>query len=327
MVFGGGGARPAAMACPTVRTLTLNPSIDMSGDVATVEPVVKLRMTNEQFDAGGGGINVARVLNRLGTPVEAVYLAGGANGHTLSHVLERMGLPHEAVPIAGDSRLSMTVHERATGREYRFVPQGPEVSDSEVEAALAAATDCISPWFVASGSLPRGVAAEVYARIRARLPDSVRFVIDTSGKALAPALAGGGLHLVKASGEEFAEATGTTFAGQAEVAAAARKLVRDGKAAIVAVSFADAGAILADEGGSWSIGAADVVARSTVGAGDSFLAGMVHALAAGMDSAEALRWATAAGAATVGRPGTGLCTADEVMAMLTRVPQPSPFCE
>ncbi|MEO6432404.1 MAG: hexose kinase [Sphingomicrobium sp.] len=313
------------MACPTVRTLTLNPSIDMSGDVAAIAPVVKLRMTGEEVDAGGGGINVARVLHRLETSVEAVYLAGGANGHTLSHVLERMGLPHEAVAIAGDSRLSLTVHEGSTGQEYRFVPQGPEVSDAEVERALAAATDCISPWFVASGSLPRGVSADIYARIRARLPADVRFVIDTSGAALGPALAAGGLYLVKASGEEFAEATGRSYADQAEVAVAARALVAAGKTAIVAVSFAEAGAILVDATGAWSIPAADVVARSTVGAGDSFLAGMVHALAADMGSIEALRWATAAGAATVGRVGTGLCTAAEVMAMLTLVPQPAPM--
>lgn len=327
MVFGGGGARPATMACPTVRTLTLNPSIDMSGDVAAVEPAVKLRMTNERFDAGGGGINVARVLHRLGTEVEAVYLAGGANGHTLGHVLERMGLPHEAVAIAGDSRLSMTVHETATGREYRFVPQGPEVRDAEIEAALAAATDCISPWFVASGSLPRGVAADIYARIRARLPAEVNFAIDTSGAALAPALAAGGLHLVKASGDEFAEAVGTAFARPVDCAAAARRLVGEGAATIVAVSFADSGAIVADERGAWSIPAADIVARSTVGAGDSFLAGMIHALAAGMDAVEALRWGTAAGAATVSRPGTGLCTAGEVKAMLAKVPRPTPIGE
>ena len=278
------------MACPTVRTLTLNPSIDLSGDVAAVEPVVKLRMTSERYDAGGGGINVARILHRLGTPVEAVYLAGGANGHTLAHVLERMGLPSHAVPIAGDSRLSLTVHETGHDREFRFVPQGPEVSDAEVEAAIAAATDCASPWFVASGSLPRGVMADIYARIRQRLSDDVHFVLDTSGKALAPALEAGGIHLVKASGEEFAEAMGRSFASQAEVAAAARELVASDKAKIVSVSFADKGAILVDGDGAWSIPAAEVEVRSTVGAGDSFLAGLVHALAVGKSSAEALRW-------------------------------------
>ena len=310
------------MACPTVRTLTLNPSIDLSGEVDTVEPVKKLRMTNEELDAGGGGINVARILHRLGTSVEAVYLAGGANGHTLTHILERMGLPHEAVAIAGDSRLSLTVHERSQDREFRFVPQGPEVSAGEVEAALAAATDCISPWFVASGSLPRGVAADVYARIRARLPGDIRFVLDTSGKALAPALAAGGIFLIKASGEEFAEAAGTAATDHRAAAREARRLIATGKADMIAVSFADAGAILADASGTWSIAAADIEARSTVGAGDSFLAGLVHALVEGQGSAEALRWATAAGAATVASSGAGLASAPEIRAMLARVPQP-----
>ena len=234
-----------AMDCPTVRTLTLNPSIDASSDTAKVEPVVKLRMTNEKLDAGGGGINVARVLKRLGVEVEAVYLAGGANGHVLDHLLERMGLPHESVKIAGDSRMSMTVHETGTGNEYRFVPEGPEVSAAEVEAVIAAATDCASPWFVASGSIPRGVGKDIYAGLGERLGPNVRLVLDTSGAALASALEAGGLYLVKASGDEFASATGKQYDGHRAAAAGARALVDSGKAELVAVSFGSGGAVLA----------------------------------------------------------------------------------
>jgi len=310
------------MDCPTVRTLTLNPSIDLSSDVVKVEPVVKLRTTNEEIDAGGGGINVARVLHGLGTAVEAVYLAGGANGHVLDHVLERMGLPHESVPIAGDSRMSHTIHETSTGEEYRFVPEGPLVSAAEVEAAIAAATDCASPWFVASGSLPRGVGADIYARVHGRLGPDIHFVVDTSGKALGEALAAGGIAVVKASREEFAEATGKSFADVRAVAAEARALVAAGKAQMVSVTFGLDGAVLADGDGAWFSPALPVEQKSTVGAGDSFLGGMLHALVEGLGPGEALRWGTAAGGATVAGAGPGLCTGEEVRALLPRIPAP-----
>ena len=310
------------MTCPTVRTLTLNPSIDASSDTPKVEPVVKLRMTNEKLDAGGGGINVARVLLRLGVEVEAVYLAGGANGDVLDHLLERMGLPHESIAISGDSRMSMTVHETGTGREFRFVPEGPEVSAAEVEAVLAAATDCASPWFVASGSVPRGVGKDIYAGLGQRLGPGVRLVLDTSGAALACALEAGGLYLVKASGDEFAGATGKQYDGHRAAAAGARALVDAGKAELVAVSFGSGGAVLAARNGAWFVPAPKIKAVSTVGAGDSFLAGMVYALSQGMEPTEALRWGSAAGGATAMSIGTGLCSAEAVRALLADIAQP-----
>ncbi|MEO7564395.1 MAG: 1-phosphofructokinase family hexose kinase [Sphingomicrobium sp.] len=310
------------MPCPLVRTLTLNPSIDASSDTSRVAPTVKLRMSNEQRDAGGGGINVARVLARLGVAVEAVYLAGGDNGEVLDRLLERMALPHASVAIAGDSRMSMTVHETGTGREYRFIPEGPEVSNPEVEAAIAAATDCASPWFVASGSIPRGVGDDVYARLRGRLGPDIRLVLDTSGPALARSIAVGGLYLVKASGDEFAAAMETSFADHGAVAGAARALVDGGKAELVAVSFGAGGALLASQLGAWFVPAPKVAAVSTVGAGDSFLAGIVYALSEGMDPAEALRWGSAAGGATAMSVGTGLCSAAAIRALLDKVEAP-----
>src|SRR4051794_29927834 len=112
------------MARIAVRTVTLNPSIDVSSDTGRVEPTVKLRTTNERMDPGGGGINVARVLQRFGISAEALFLAGGATGAVLDDLLGRQGLARRAVPIADDTRTSLTVHETSTGCEYRFVPEG-----------------------------------------------------------------------------------------------------------------------------------------------------------------------------------------------------------
>ncbi len=95
-----------------VRTLTLNPAIDVSSDTEKVAPERKVRTCNERIDPGGGGINVARVLQRLGTSVEAIYLAGGATGGSLDQLLERAGLKRRLVPIVDDTRTSLTIHER-----------------------------------------------------------------------------------------------------------------------------------------------------------------------------------------------------------------------
>ncbi|MGH6783627.1 MAG: 1-phosphofructokinase family hexose kinase, partial [Sphingomicrobium sp.] len=217
---------------------------------------------------------------------------------------------------------SMTVHETDTGREFRFIPEGPEVSAAELEAGIAAATDCASPWFVASGSIPRGVSDEVYARLSQRLGPDIKLVLDTSGAALAKALEAGGLYLVKASGDEFAMATRKSFADHRAIAAGARALIGAGKAELIAISFGRDGALLASRDGAWFAPAAQVKAVSTVGAGDSFLAGMVYALCQGMEPVEALRWGTAAGGATAMAIGTGLCAANAVRALLPRIGQP-----
>lgn len=313
------------MTCPTVRTLTLNPSIDISSETARVEPTVKLRMVGERLDAGGGGINVARVLHRFDVAVEAVYLAGGATGQVLERLLEREGLPNQSIEIDGDTRTSLTIHATATGEEYRFVPQGPLVSAEEIARAIAATTDCASPWLVASGSLPRGASDDIYANLRATLPAETKLILDTSGAALAHALASGGLFLIKASADEFAAATGAATADDSAIAARARELVAAGKAEQVAVSFGRGGALLANEDGAWFVPAIPVEIESTVGAGDSFLAGMVFAFASGMSARDALRWGSAAGAATVATPRTGLCSRAEAEALLPRVTDPRPL--
>jgi 6-phosphofructokinase 2 len=299
-----------------IATLTLNPTIDGSSDAATVQPTHKVRTVNERFDPGGGGINVARVLARLGADVEAVYLAGGVTGPVLGGLLDRAGLPHRVVPIAGDTRISLAVHELQSGKEYRFVPQGPLVSESEAAACLALVEQLDCQWLVLSGSLPRGLPDDFYARIvataRAR---GMASVLDTSGAALKATLAAGGLRLVKPSLGELEAFAGRMLDSEAEIVAVAREIVRSGGAESVAVSMGHRGAILVEAAGSLALPAIPAEARSAVGAGDSFVAGMTHALAAGWDSHRAFRLGIAAGTAAVLTPGTDLCHRADIARM------------
>lgn len=299
-----------------VATLTMNPAIDGSCAAEAVFPTHKIRTHDERYDPGGGGINVARVLARLGQVVEVIYLAGGATGALLDELLDQHGLERHRISIHDHTRQSLAVYERQSGKEFRFVPDGPLVSEGEWQAALAQAAGLDHGWLVASGSLPRGVPVDFYARLAAVLaPRGVRVVVDTSGPALAAALEQGGLYLVKPSQGEFEALIGRKLESAQAVGEVALELVRAGKAAHVAVSMGHEGAVLAHAGGVLVRSALEVAVKSATGAGDSFVAGMVHGFLRGEDAAGAFRWGMAAGTAAVLSPGTDLCHPDMVQQM------------
>lgn len=293
-------------------TLTLNPTVDSASEAERVLPTHKIRTFNERYYPGGGGINVARVVASLGGTALPVYLAGGPTGALLADLLRAQGFASTVVPIEGTTRISHAVFERATGLEYRFVAEGPEVSATEWRRCLTAVRALDFDWLVASGSLPRGLPVEAYADLAAiAAARGARFVLDTSGPALAAAVAAGGVHLLKPSLGELAALVGRPLDTLAEQEAAAREVV-DAGVGLVALTMGHHGALLADAGGALLLRPPPVVAKSTTGAGDSFLAALVLALAEGRPRADAFRLAVAAGTAAVLTPGTELCDPSDV---------------
>lgn len=291
-----------------IATLTMNPTIDVAYAVGHVHHTHKMRCSDEHYEPGGGGINVARVLDRLGTQVTCHYLSGGATGVALDGLLDRYELVKRPVRIAGETRIAFNVFENASGKEYRFVPPGPLVSEKEWQAMLSTLGSVECDWIVASGSLPPGVPDDFYARLAAMAQDQgARFVLDSSGPALAGGLQQGGVHLAKPSVGELRKLTGEELATADEVAAAAMELVDQGRAELVAVTMGHEGGLLASAAGPQFAPAIPVTARSAVGAGDSFLAAMVWALAGGWEPFDAFRYGMAAGSAAVLTPGTDLC--------------------
>jgi 6-phosphofructokinase 2 len=302
-----------------ILTLTLNPTVDIAGDAKAVQPVRKVRTTNETFDPGGGGVNVARVLRELGGETLAVVLAGGVSGRLLEELLTEGGVPHRTIPIAGRTRMSHTVQDLSTGQEYRFVPEGPTLAEAEWQAALDALEQAEAAWVVASGSLAPGVPEDFYARaaaIAARRRQ--RFVLDTSGPPLRAAL-GKGLALIKPSRGEFEALVGRPLLDAEAQDAAAMDLLRQGAAGLIAVTLGHEGAMLAEPGGVLRLPALDVPVRGAVGAGDSFLAAMVLALSRGEPPREAFAWGMAAGAAAVMATGTAHPRRADVEALRRRI--------
>ena len=292
-----------------ILTLTVNPALDVSTTTDRVFGRHKLRCSSSRLDPGGGGVNVARVIQRLGGQVLAVYTAGGPTGEAYRRLMEAELIPSLVVPIHGSTRQNFTVDESSTGRQFRFVLEGAQLSEDEWRTCLqlVARSTALGSFVVASGSLPPGVPEDFYARV-ARLTREAggRCVVDTSGPALAEALAEG-VFLVKPSRRELEEHFGASLPSDRSQIDAASALIADGSAEYVALTRGDAGAVLASKAGILQLAAPSVQVVSTVGAGDSFLGAFVLRLAQGRSVEEAFRSAVAAGSATVTTPATELC--------------------
>lgn len=290
-------------------TLTLNPAIDGASEAEVVQPTRKIRTTNQTYEPGGGGINVTRVVHELGGNSVAVYLAGGSTGGVLDDLLADRGIARRRVPIMDNTRMSHVVFERSTGLEYRFIPEGPEVTEREADRCLAALDQIEWDYLVASGSLPRGIPADFYARLLDRVAArGGKLALDTSGEPLRLAMERGGLFLVKPSQREFQTLLGLTLETPEAIGEAAVVEVRRGRAALIAVSMADKGAVLAHAEGWSHLPAPEVEVMSASGAGDSFVAGLVYGHASGRSLPDAFALGVAAGSAAVMTLGTRLCT-------------------
>jgi len=305
-----------------ILTVTPNPALDVSTSIPRVIPEEKLRCGPTRLDPGGGGINVSRVVRNLGGRSTALYTAGGPTGHAYRELLEREGIMGRVVRIKGSTRESFTVDETSTGEQFRFVLQGPHLSEPEWRALLSAVVDDlpVGGYLVASGSLPPGVPVDFYGRLAHIARDrGSRCIVDASDAALNAAL-DEGVFLVKPSRHELAELVGAPVEDDAQLEAAARTLIADGRTEIVALTLGGAGAVLVTADDTWRLPSPKVAVQSTVGAGDSFLGAFVLRLAEGRTPREAFRTAVAAGSATAALPATGLCAAEAVAELEAQLP-------
>jgi 6-phosphofructokinase 2 len=272
-------------------------------------------------DAGGGGINVARVVRRLGCEVTVIYPAGGSTGQLLRLLVERDNVGSLTIEIAEETRENFTVLEEKSGSQYRFVLPGPMLAEQDWRACLNALQEIDElPWLVvASGSLPPGVPDDFYARVaQITKAHGSKLVLDTSGKPLAAALEEG-VYLVKPSLRELQELVNAPLADQCAWLGASHKLIESGCAAVIALTLGDKGALLVTPDAAFRTGAPDTQSVSAVGAGDSFVGGMVWCLAGGGNLLDAFRYGVAAGSAAVLNPGTELCHAPDVMRLYERI--------
>ncbi len=306
---------------PDIVTLTINPAIDIFVNVARVEPTAKLRCSAPKRDPGGGGINVARVAHRLGSDVTAIFPTGGALGKLLHRLVEREGIDSIVKPSHVETRENFTAYDESTGEQYRFVLPGSPLHKPEWEAVLEqlARLPAKPRYVVASGSVPPGVPENVYAKV-ARIARELgaRMVIDSSGPSLRAALVEG-VSLMKPNLNEFSEFVGMPLDNDEARISACRELIDSGRTEMIALTLGEDGGLLVSKTQVLRAQPMHIEVVSAVGAGDSFLGGLVAMLAKGEPLEHAFRVAVAAASAAVMSPGTELCSKTDVQRLLPRV--------
>lgn len=311
---------------PRIVTLTLNPTVDKSTTADHIIPDQKIRCTAPKFEPGGGGINVSRALQRLGSESVAVFPAGGPTGQRLQELLAQEHLQYRAVATKGDTRENFIVVDSSSSQQYRFGMPGTKLQPEEQQRVLAQLKELAASaeFLVISGSLPPGVEPEFLAEIaRWAKQAGTRVVADTSGPALQRILQEG-VYLIKPNVGELSKLAGVEELDDEAVAAAAQKLVREGQADIVVVSLGPQGACVVSSDAVDYVPAPAVKRRSTVGAGDSMVAGLVHGLSTGLSLPKTARLGVACGSAATMNPGTELFRKPDVdrlyQGLLQRLP-------
>jgi 6-phosphofructokinase 2 len=297
-------------------TLTLNPALDKSSSVERLVPEQKLRCSALQLDAGGGGINVSKGIRKLGGNSTAVFPTGGATGLRLQSILENAGIETRVHVVSSETRENFSVTETSTNIQYRFTMPGVELSESQADVLLSIVAQLHPGYLVASGSLPPGLPETYYEKVAAFAKQiNARFILDTSGAALAAA-ADEGLYLLKPNLAELSALAGVEKLEMNQVDDAALDIIRQGKCEVVVVSLGPQGALLVTRDGFEHIPAPPSQKRSTVGAGDSMVAGMVWALSEGKSFREMAQTGVACGTAATMNPGTELFHAADVERLL-----------
>ncbi|NPA92331.1 MAG: 1-phosphofructokinase family hexose kinase [Chloroflexi bacterium] len=293
------------MNAKSIATLTLNPCLDVSYEFPTLVPDQKVHAEHTRFDPGGNGINVGRALKRLGVPATNLAILAGEIGLLVRRLLQGELDNLVAVEISGETRINCTLLEKSPRTQYEVNGIGPEVPPEALEDVRQKLVRAAEGGFgVLTGSLPAGVPQDIYGDLVARLHQvNARAVVDTRGEMLAAALAQHPF-LIKPNRYELELFAGRNLPTLGDVIAEARRL--QAQATYVCVSLGGEGAVLVGPEGVYHASAPPVQVRSTVGAGDSLVGGLVAAFAQGAPPEEALRLGVACGSGTASQPGTAL---------------------
>ena len=303
-------------------TLTLNPALDKSIAVPKLVPEKKLKCSHLIIEPGGGGINVSRAIHKLGGSSEAVYLSGGYTGKRFEALLSSENIVSTALPISGDTRENFIVLDESVDLQYRFGVEGPGVNKAEWLQVLQyiSKQDDIS-YIVASGSLPPGVPVDIFGQLATIAKQkNAKLVVDTSGEALQHAV-NEGVFMIKPNLAELSSLYGKEKLVQEEIITAAKTIIAKGGCEIMVISMGAEGAMLVTASEIFQVKPPAVTIHSTVGAGDSMVAGIILALYNGWGLKEALYYGVAAGTAATLNAGTELCKKEDTERIFAQLKQ------
>ncbi len=295
-------------------TLTMNPVVDKDTSVAGVTPNKKLRCVSPTYYAGGGGINVSRALKKLGGSSLCMYVAGGPPGAHLHQLILEEGIEQKVVSIEGWTRENLSVTDTLTNLQYRFGVPGPNVTKEEWHEVIKLVEENVQKgdYLVASGKLPLGIPHDFYVQVSEIVTkNQARLILDTSGDALLPSMKAD-IFLMKPNLAELSILCGVDTISVLDLEPLAEKFLKKYSVKILVVSLGAKGALLATQNQMEHIAAPTVHQKSTIGAGDSMVAGMILSLTQGKSYTEMVRYGVACGTAATIHPGTQLCKKEDV---------------
>jgi len=303
-----------------IATLTLNPSLDRT---VTVEELVMdeaNRWTSLRRDPGGKGINVSRVIHELGGKTVAYGFIGGIDGETLKHLLKQQGVPFEFTSIKGEIRSNFIIADLETCRQTRIDAPGPNIMRHELQK-LVQKIRHISPkpdFLVFAGSVPPAVPDDIYRQlIESAKNNGIKTVLDSDNKWLKEGIKAKP-NVIKPNIHEAEELLETPLKSETAIVNALKLLIDKG-IEVAVISRGKQGLMACNGDTVLKAIPPEVEVRSTVGAGDSTIAGLVLKLNEGLGLDEACRWAVAAGTAATLTPGTELCRREDVEMLLPKV--------
>lgn len=290
-----------------VVTFTMNPAVDLFGETQQIFEDSKSRCLQTALTPGGGGINVARNMRRMGSDTIAVFPAGGPNGDYLTQLLDADQQAYQAIPIAAHTRQNFAITDTSRHVMHHFVFPGPHLTDSELRHCRQTLLSQSADYIVLSGSLGEDMPQDFYAKITEEANGQGRRVLlDTSGRALSESLYNGA-YLAKLNRKEFASLSYAEDASIGELQAQMQDLVQRGAVDVLIVTLNRGGAVLvSNTGESCYISAPQVNIVSHVGAGDSFMSALAHYLHQGLPLLTAFRYGVAAAYVTVQCTGSQL---------------------
>jgi 6-phosphofructokinase 2 len=301
-------------------TITLNPAIDKSTIVAEMVPEKKLKCNSPKFDPGGGGINVSRVLKRLNNKSTAIYFEGGFLGKYFSQLINSENISTIPIEIKNNTRENFIVFDQKTNLQYRFGMPGPEINKIECTQLIKVIKQIKDiDYLVLSGSMPPNFDENVVGEIAMLCEHkNAKFIIDTSGPALKNHLSKN-VFLIKPNINELASLVGLKSIEIEDVPNVAKEIITNEKCAAICVSLGANGAMLITKDRKYRIVPPKVNTISTVGAGDSMLAGIVHKLSIGEDLPNAVKFGVSCGTAATLNPGTELCHLADVEKIYSQI--------
>lgn len=299
-------------------TVCMNPSFDKTASVDTLATGGLNRLRDVRVDVGGKGVNVAVVLKRLGVPVSCVGCLGERGRESFLQMIRQEGVPFDYLPMPGEVRTNLKLLDNSTRAITEFNEPGISMDSAQLEDFLTLLGEKAgeSEYVVLSGRLPEGCAEATYQRCLKTL-EGKKCVLDCAGETL--------LHgvkerpfLIKPNLPEIEGIMKKELRTLRGLRDAALFLIEYGAQNVI-ISMGKYGAMLVSRTDTFFAPALMVEARSTVGAGDAMIGGVLAGLSRGESLAESFRWGVAAGAASVMTDGTQLLRRPDFEALLPKV--------